>query len=153
MCAVAVHNIMKDVLIKNNVPEGVINLVVAGSEEKILGDDFLKDKRIPLISVTGSVAVGRRVAKLVGERLGKTILELGGNNAIIVSQYGNKNMALPWKFVWCHCYCRTTMHINPTHLLIHDCMYDIFKDKLIAAYKQVTIGHPLDEKKYDNLPR
>jgi len=143
--AIAVHNIMKDVLIRNNVPEGVINLAVASS--KFIGDDFLKDKRVPLISVTGSVAVGRRVARLVGERLGKTILELGGNNAIIVSQFGNRNMAL-----------RASMFgavatagqrcTSTRRLFIHDCMYDIFKDKLINAYKQIKIGHSLDESKF-----
>jgi aldehyde dehydrogenase (NAD+) len=123
----------------------VINLVVAGS--KYVGDDFLRDKRVPLISVTGSVAVGKRVARLVGERLGKTILELGGNNAIIVSQYGNKNLAL-----------RASMFgavatagqrcTSTRRLIIHDCMYDLFRDKLIQAYKQIRIGHPLDESKF-----
>lgn len=145
LCAIAVHNIMKDVLLKNEVPEGVINLTVASS--KYIGDDFLKDRRVPMISVTGSVAVGKRVARLVGERLGKTILELGGNNAIVVSQYGNKNLAL-----------RASMFgavatagqrcTSTRRLIIHDCMYDIFRDKLINAYKQIKIGHPLDETKF-----
>jgi aldehyde dehydrogenase (NAD+) len=145
LCAIAVHHIMKDVLIRNHVPEGVINLAVAGS--KYIGDDFLKDKRVPLISVTGSVAVGRRVARLVGERLGKTILELGGNNAIIVSQYGNKNMALRASLFGAIATagqrCTSTRR-----LFIHDCMYDNFKEKLIASYKQIQIGHPLDESKF-----
>ena len=142
LCAIAIQNIIKDVLARNKVPEGVLNVVVASS--KVLGDDFLKDKRVPLISVTGSVAVGRRVAKLVGERLGKTILELGGNNAIIVSQYGNRNMALMASLFGAVATagqrCTSTRR-----LFIHDCMYDIFKDKLVAAYKQIKIGHPLDE--------
>ncbi|MEZ5197730.1 MAG: aldehyde dehydrogenase family protein [Bacteroidales bacterium] len=144
LCAIAIHNIIKDVLVRNEVPEGVLNVVVASS--KVLGDDFLKDKRVPLISVTGSVAVGRRVAKLVGERLGKTILELGGNNAIIVSQYGNRNMALMASLFGAVATagqrCTSTRR-----LFIHDCMYDIFKEKLVAAYKQIKIGHPLDESK------
>ena len=143
LCAVAVHNIMKDVLVRNEVPEGVINLIVASS--KYVGDDFLKDKRVPLISVTGSVAVGRRVARLVGERLGKTILELGGNNAIIVSQYGNLNMALRASLFGAVATagqrCTSTRR-----LFIHDCIYDKFKEKLITAYKQLSIGHSLDEK-------
>jgi aldehyde dehydrogenase (NAD+) len=142
LCAIAVHNIMKNVLVRNKVPEGVINLVVAGS--KNIGDDFLKDKRIALISVTGSVKVGKRVASLVGERLGKTILELGGNNAIIVSQYGNRNMALRASLFGAIATagqrCTSTRR-----LFIHDCMYDIFKEKLIASYKQIKIGHSLDE--------
>lgn len=143
LCAIAVHNIMKEVLRRNNVPEGVINLVVASS--KYVGDDFLKDRRVRLVSVTGSVAVGRRVSRIVGERLGKTILELGGNNAIIVSQYGNKEMALRASMFGAIATagqrCTTTRR-----LMIHECMYDLFRDKLIAAYKQVRIGHPLDEK-------
>jgi aldehyde dehydrogenase (NAD+) len=145
LCAIAVHNILKDVLIRNNVPEGVMNLVVAGS--KSIGDDFLTDKRVPLISVTGSVAVGRRVAKLVGERLGRTILELGGNNAIIISQYGNKNLALRASLFGAIATagqrCTTTRR-----LFIHECMYDIFRDRLIAAYKQIKIGLPLDDSKF-----
>jgi aldehyde dehydrogenase (NAD+) len=136
---------MKDVLVRNNVPEGVISLAVASS--KFIGDDFLKDKRVPLISVTGSVAVGKRVARLVGERLGKTILELGGNNAIIISQYGNKNMALRASLFGAIATagqrCTSTRR-----LFIHECMYDNFKEKLIASYKQIQIGHPLDESKF-----
>lgn len=142
LCAVAVQKIMADVLKRNNIPEGVINLAVASS--KYIGDDFLKDRRVPLISVTGSVAVGKRVARLVGERLGKTILELGGNNAIIVSQYGNRNMALRASLFGAIATagqrCTTTRR-----LIIHECMYDLFRDKLIDAYKQIQIGHPLDE--------
>src|SRR4030095_1253218 len=80
LCAIAVHNIMSEVLKKNNVPEGVINLIVASS--KHVGDNFLKDHRVPLISATGSTRMGKRVGELVGARLGKSILELGGNNAI-----------------------------------------------------------------------
>ncbi len=145
LCAVAVHHIIKNVLAENNVPEGVLNLVIASSKD--VGDDFLKDKRIPLISVTGSVKVGKRVSKLVGERLGRTILELGGNNAIIISQYGNKNMALRASMFGAIATagqrCTTTRR-----LIIHECMYDLFKEKLITAYKQIQIGHPLDESKF-----
>lgn len=145
LCAIAVHNIMKNVLARNNVPEGVINLAVASS--KYIGDDFLKDKRVPLISVTGSVAVGKRVASLVGERLGRTILELGGNNAIIISQYGNKNLALRASLFGAIATagqrCTTTRR-----LFIHECMYDMFRDKLVAAYKQIKIGHSLDESRF-----
>jgi aldehyde dehydrogenase (NAD+) len=142
LCAIAVHHIIQKVLRENDLPAGVLSLVVAGSST--LGDNFLADKRMPLISVTGSVRVGRHVAKVVGERLGKTILELGGNNAIIVSQYGNKNMALRASLFGAIATagqrCTTTRR-----LIIHDCMYDLFKDKLIKAYQQVKIGHPLDE--------
>lgn len=142
LCAIAVQNIIQHVLKANDLPPGILNLVVAGSST--LGDNFLADKRMPLVSVTGSVRVGRHVAKIVGERLGKTILELGGNNAIIVSQYGNKNMALRASLFGAIATagqrCTSTRR-----LIIHDCMFDLFRDKLVKAYQQLKIGHPLDE--------
>lgn len=143
LSAVAVHNIIQKVLMENKVPEGVLNLVAASS--KNVGDDFLADRRIPLISVTGSVRVGRHVAKIVAERLGRTILELGGNNAIIVSQYGNLNMALRASLFGAIATAgqRCT---SARRLIIHDCIYEKFRDKLIEAYKQIKIGNPLDEK-------
>ncbi|MBL7905228.1 MAG: aldehyde dehydrogenase family protein [Bacteroidales bacterium] len=141
LSALAVHKIIEKVLAENKVPEGVLNLV-AGSSQYI-GDDFLADRRIPLISVTGSTRVGRHVSKIVGERLGRSILELGGNNAIVVSQYGNLNMALRASLFGAVATsgqrCTSTRR-----LLIHDCIFDKFTDKLITAYKQLRIGHPLD---------
>lgn len=141
LSAIAVHKIIEKVLADNEVPEGVLNLIAGSS--KHMGDNFLSDKRIPLISVTGSTRVGRHVSKIVGERLGRSILELGGNNAIIVSQYGNLNMALRASLFGAVATsgqrCTTTRR-----LLIHDCIYDKFRDKLIDAYKQLSIGHPLD---------
>ncbi|MCF8234775.1 MAG: aldehyde dehydrogenase family protein [Bacteroidales bacterium] len=143
LCAIAVHNIIQKVLKENNVPEGTVNLIASSS--KYIGDDFLADKRVPLISVTGSTRIGKRVARIVGERLGKTILELGGNNAIVISQYGDREMAL-----------RASMFgaiatagqrcTSTRRLIIHECMYDLFKEKLIKAYEQIRVGHPLDEK-------
>lgn len=142
LCAIAVQNIIQNVLRENELPAGILSLVVAGSST--LGDDFLADKRLPLISVTGSVRVGRHVAKIVGERLGKTILELGGNNAIIISQYGNKNMALRASLFGAIATagqrCTSTRR-----LIIHDCLFDLFKEKLIRAYQQIKIGNPLKE--------
>ena len=91
LCAIAVHNIIADVLKENEVPEGVLNLVAGGS--KYVGDNFLADKRVPLISATGSTRVGKRVGKIVGERLGRSLLELGGNNAIILSEKADLKMA------------------------------------------------------------
>lgn len=141
LSAIAVHKIIEKVLRENDVPEGVLSLVAGSS--KYIGDDFLADKRIPLISVTGSTRVGRHVSKIVGERLGKSILELGGNNAIIVSQYGNLNMALRASLFGAIATsgqrCTSTRR-----LLIHDCIFDKFRDKLIEAYRQLKIGHPLD---------
>ena len=140
--AAAMHGVIEKVLRENEVPAGVVNLVASGS--RYIGDDFLADKRVPLISVTGSVKVGRRVASIVGERLGKTILELGGNNAMIISQYGNKEMALRASLFGA--IATTGQRCTSTRrLIIHECMFDIFKDKLISAYRQIKIGHPLDE--------
>ncbi|PKP49121.1 MAG: aldehyde dehydrogenase family protein [Bacteroidetes bacterium HGW-Bacteroidetes-11] len=142
LSAIAVHKVIEQVLRDNDVAEGVLSLVAGSS--KYIGDDFLADKRIPLISVTGSTRVGRHVGKIVGERLGRSILELGGNNAIIVSQYGNLNMALRGSLFGAIATsgqrCTSTRR-----LLIHDCIFDKFRDKLIEAYKQLKIGHPLNE--------
>src|SRR6185436_14204570 len=92
LCAIATHNIIADVLKRNHVPEGVVNLVAGGS--KYVGDNFLADHRVPLISATGSTRVGKRVGKIVGERLGRSLLELGGNNAIIISEHADIDLAL-----------------------------------------------------------
>lgn len=141
LCAVAIHNIIADVLKKNDVPEGVTNLIIGSS--KHIGDNFLADKRVPLISCTGSTAVGRRVGRIVGERLGRTLLELGGNNAIIITEKADQDMAL-----------RATVFgavgtagqrcTSTRRLIIHESIYDSFKEKLINAYKQIRIGCPLD---------
>ncbi len=143
LCAIAVHNIIQKVMKANELPAGILNLVAAGSS--VLGDNFLADNRLPLVSVTGSVKVGRRVSKIVGERLGRSLLELGGNNAIIISQYGNKDMALRASLFGAIATagqrCTSTRR-----LIIHDCIFDIFKKNLVKAYEQIQIGHPLDEK-------
>jgi len=142
LCAVAIHNIIADVLKRNNVPEGVVNLVAAGS--KYLGDNFLADKRIALISATGSTKLGRKVAKIVGERLGRTLLELGGNNAIIISGKANIKMALRAVLFGavgtCGQRCTSTRR-----LIIHKDIYEDFKNRLVNAYEHIKIGHPLDK--------
>ncbi len=141
LCAVAIHNIIAGVLKQNNVPEGVTNLIIGSS--KHIGDNFLADKRVPLISCTGSVAVGRRVGRIVGERLGRTLLELGGNNAIVISDKANLDMALMATVFGAvgtaGQRCTTTRR-----LIIHESVYDAFKEKLTNAYKQIRIGCPLD---------
>jgi aldehyde dehydrogenase (NAD+) len=144
LCAIAVHNIMANVLKANDIPEGVINLTVASS--RILGDNFLDDKRMPLISVTGSVAIGRRVASRVGKRLGKVILELGGNNAVVISKDADQEMAL--RAVLFGAVGTAGQRCTSTRrLIIHEDVYDEFVSRLVSAYKQVAekIGNPLDE--------
>ena len=143
LCAVATHNIMADVLKANDMPEGIINLVVAGS--RVLGDDFIDDKRMPLISVTGSTNVGRRVASRVGQRLGRVILELGGNNAVIVSKEADLDMALT-AIVFGAVGTAGQRCTSTRRLIIQEDIYDSFVARLVKAYKSVEgkIGHSLD---------
>lgn len=142
LCAIATQNIIHEVLKENNVPEGVFNMIVAKSS--VLGDNFAADKRIPLFSVTGSTAVGKRVGGIVGQRLGKSILELGGNNAIIISQHANLEMAIKATVFGAvgtaGQRCTTTRR-----LIIHESIYDKVKNNLLTAYESVSkkIGNPL----------
>lgn len=145
LTAIAVQKIIAKVLIENNLPEGVFSLLIAKSS--VLGDDFLADKRINLFSVTGSTAVGKRVGEIVGKRLGKTILELGGNNAIIISKHADLDLAIPsvvfGALGTAGQRCTTTRRI-----IVHESIYDKVKQKLVSAYKQAAkkIGNPLDTK-------
>lgn len=143
LCAVAVHNIIAKVLKDNGVPEGVLNLVAAGSRE--LGDDFFADKNISLVSFTGSTKIGKKVGRLVGERLGKSILELGGNNAIIITPNADLEMALRAVVFGavgtCGQRCTSTRRI-----IVHDSAFKEFKKRLMVIYAKLPIGHALDDK-------
>lgn len=140
--AIAVQKMIANVLHKNNVPEGAFNLVIAKST--VLGDNFLEDKRIPLISVTGSSQVGKRVAAIVGKRLGKTILELGGNNAVIITESADLSMAIP-SIVFGAVGTAGQRCTSTRRLIIHESIYGTVKDKLLNAYQQISghIGDPL----------
>lgn len=141
--AVAIHKIVANVLKENNIPEGVLNLLAADS--KLLGDRFFSDKNIPLVSFTGSTNVGKKVGRLVGERLGKSILELGGNNAIIITPHADLDLALPAVVFGavgtCGQRCTSTRRI-----IVHESVYETFKGKLVSVYKQFSIGHALNPK-------
>lgn len=143
LCAIAVHKIVQNVLQKNNIQEGVLNLVATGS--KYLGDEMFSDRNIPLISFTGSTWIGKKVGRLVGERLGKHILELGGNNAIIVTPEADQEMALRaivfGSVGTCGQRCTSTRRI-----IMHESVYETMKQKLINVYKSISIGHSLDPK-------
>lgn len=144
LCAIACQNIIAKVFRENSVPEGVCNLVIG---ERDLGERVAKDKRIALVSATGSTRMGKAVGAAVGARLGRSLLELGGNNAIIISKAADLEMAL----VGCLFgavgtagqRCTTTRR-----LIIHEEVYDQFKNKLVNAYRQLRIGNPLDEKNH-----
>ncbi len=141
LCAIATQNIVAKVLANCNVPEGVINLIAAGSA--YVGDQFLEDKRVPLISATGSTKLGKRVGRIVGERLGRSLLELGGNNAIIITEHADQDMAL--RAVLFGAVGTAGQRCTSTRrLIIQENVYDAFKAKLLKAYAQVTIGNPLD---------
>ncbi len=143
LSAIATQNIIVKVLKENNIPEGVFNLCIAKSS--VLGDNFAADKRIPLFSVTGSTRVGKRVGGIVGERLGKSILELGGNNAIIITPSADLNITIP-AIVFGSVGTAGQRCTSTRRLIIHDSIYDDVKKRLISAYNQVVnkIGNPLD---------
>jgi aldehyde dehydrogenase (NAD+) len=142
LSAIATQKIIQKVLQENNVPEGVFNLVIA--KGSVLGDNFAADKRFPLISITGSTTIGKRVGRIVGERLGRTIQELGGNNAIIVSQHADLDMAIP-AIVFGAVGTAGQRCTSTRRLIIHESVYDALKEKLLKAYKQIEgrIGNPL----------
>ena len=143
LCALACQNIIQKVLKDNDVPEGVFNLVVAKSS--VMGDNFIEDKRVPLISVTGSTAIGKRVAEKVGARLGRTIAELGGNNAIIVAPTADLEIAIPG-IVFGSVGTAGQRCTSTRRLIIHEDIYDDVKNRLLKAYAQVEkkIGNPLN---------
>lgn len=141
LSAIATQKIIADVFAKNQVPEGVSCLMVSHSS---IGEELAKDKRVPLISVTGSTRVGKKVGAIVGERLGRVIQELGGNNGIIISQHANMDIAMRASVFGAvgtaGQRCTTTRR-----LIIHESIYDTFISKLKNAYAQLRIGNPLDE--------
>lgn len=143
--AIAVQNIIRKVLKQNDMPEGVFNMIIAKSS--VLGDRFLEDRRIPLFSVTGSTAVGKHVGGIVGKRLGKTILELGGNNAIIISEHADLDMAIP--AILFGAIGTTGQRCTSTRrIIVHEKVYEKVKSSLLDAYSQINdkIGNPLDKK-------
>ena len=141
LCGVACHQIIAKVFKENKVPEGVCNLITGGRE---IGEMLCKNPDVALLSATGSTRMGKAVSATVGSRLGKSLLELGGNNAIIISKEADLDMAL----IGCLFgaagtagqRCTTTRRI-----IIHEDVYDTFKKKLVTAYKQLKIGDPLKE--------
>lgn len=143
LTAIASQNIIQKVLKENNVPEGVFNLVIARSS--VMGDNFAADPRIPLMSVTGSTAVGKRISAICGKRLGNTIMELGGNNAIIVSKEADLDITIP-AIVFGSVGTTGQRCTSTRRLIIHEEVYEQVRDRLIKAYKQVAtkIGNPLD---------
>lgn len=140
LCGIACQNIIAEVLKNNNVPEGVSCLVFGNA----MGDLINTDHRIPLVSFTGSTRIGRRVSSVVAERFGNTILELGGNNAIIVSEHADLNMVLVGA-VFGAVGTAGQRCTSTRRLIIHESVYDKTLDVLKKAYAQLKIGNPLDK--------
>jgi len=143
LCAIACQHIIAKVFKANGVPEGVSCLVLGNAA----GDLMNQDPQVPLVSFTGSTRVGRMVSAAVASRFGRTILELGGNNAIIISEHADLDMSL----IGCVFGAVGTAGQRCTstrRLIIHESVYDAFTQKLVKAYQQLRIGNPLDEKNH-----
>lgn len=142
--AIACQKIIGDVLKKNGLPEGISCLVIGGRE---IGELLSADTRIPLVSATGSTRMGKEVATTVAGRLGRSLLELGGNNAIIVTENADLDMTLIGAIFGAvgtaGQRCTTTRR-----LIIHESKYEELKKKLVSGYKQLKIGNPLDTKNH-----
>ncbi len=139
LCAVACQKIIAAVFTACQVPEGVSCLIAGGADA---GEWLAKDERVALVSATGSTRMGKAVAANVAQRLGRFLLELGGNNAIIISKDADLNIAIPGAVFGAvgtaGQRCTTTRR-----LIIHEEIYDNFKEKLVNAYSQLKIGDPL----------
>lgn len=144
LCGIACQKIIQKVFKENKVPEGVSNLVIGGRE---VGEWMSNDVRIPLVSATGSTRMGKAVGAAVGARLGKSLLELGGNNAIIISKDADLSIALTAAVFGAvgtaGQRCTTTRR-----LIIHEKIYGKVKQMLVNAYAQLRIGDPLNEKNH-----
>ena len=144
LCAVACQHIVQQVFKKNSVPEGVSCIITGGRE---VGEWMSKDNRMPLVSATGSTRMGKAVAAAVAERLGRSLLELGGNNAVIVSQDADLGIAITAAVFGAvgtaGQRCTTTRR-----LIIHEKVYNKFKGMLVNAYAQLKIGSPMNEKNH-----
>ena len=144
LCAVACQNILHKVLKANNVPEG-ISCMINGDYK--VGEYMTTDKQVALVSATGSTRMGKIVGTTVAGRLGKSLLELGGNNAIIVTPDANMDLVLTGALFGavgtCGQRCTTTRR-----LIVHESIYDNVKKALTKAYKQLKIGDPLNAKNH-----
>jgi aldehyde dehydrogenase (NAD+) len=141
LTAVAVTRIAADVCLDNDVDPAIFSLVVG--QGPTIGERLLHDQRIPLVSATGSCRMGRRVGEVVGARLGRSILELGGNNAIIVTPHANLGLALP-AIVFGAVGTAGQRCTSTRRIIVHASLRDELVKRLVNAYRGVRIGNPLD---------
>jgi len=141
LCGIAVQKICNEALADSGHPP-IFHLINDGGNE--LAQQFVDDKRVDLISFTGSTAVGRKVGERVASRMGKWLLELGGNNAIIVDEYANLDIAIPG-IVFGSVGTAGQRCTSTRRIIVHESRIDELKDKLVKGYGQVRIGDPLDD--------
>ena len=141
LCGIACQNIISEVLKENNLPEGISTMIVG---DHTIGDRMVNDKNVALISFTGSTKVGRLVGTNVAQRFGKSILELGGNNAIIFTENADLNMSIIGA-VFGAVGTAGQRCTSTRRLIIHESIFDDVKNRLVKAYEQLKIGNPLDE--------
>ncbi|MFM7721830.1 MAG: aldehyde dehydrogenase family protein [Bacteroidota bacterium] len=140
LCAIACQNIWNEIAAENNLPEGISSIVTGAVE---VGEWLTADTRVPLISATGSTRMGRTVGATVAQRFGKSLLELGGNNAIIVTENADLKMTIIGA-VFGAVGTAGQRCTSTRRLIIHESVYNEVKEKLVAAYGQLRIGNPLD---------
>jgi len=140
-----VQHIIADVIRRNNLPEGLFNLVIGSGPT--VGEQLLNDSSIDLVSITGSTRVGRHGAGVVASRFGKSILELGGNNAIIITAHANLELAVP-AIVFSAVGTAGQRCTTTRRLIVHESLYERVKAALARAYDSVKIGTPLDERNH-----
>jgi aldehyde dehydrogenase (NAD+) len=143
LSAIAAQKIIAGVLKENNMPDGVFSLVIG--EGSVVGEAMLSDRRLPLLSFTGSVPVGRRAAEAAAQRLGRTILELSGNNAVILTEHTDLPLALR-AVVFGAVGTAGQRCTTIRRLIVHEAVYDRVRDALVKAYEGLRIGDPLDGK-------
>ncbi|MFN5441593.1 MAG: aldehyde dehydrogenase family protein, partial [Flavobacteriia bacterium] len=141
LTAIACQRITEEVFAANGVPEGVSGLVIGDGE---IGKLMANDTRVPLVSATGSTRMGKSVGAAVGQRLGRSLLELGGNNAIIITPSADLKMVVPGA-VFGAVGTAGQRCTSTRRLIIHASIYDKVTEALTSAYKQLSIGNPLDQ--------
>ena len=142
LTAIATMKIVWRVLKENGLPDGILNVLIGNREE--VGETLIRDTRVPLISATGSVPMGRHVGRVVAARMGKTLLELGGNNAIIVASSADLGLAVR-AIVFGAAGTSGQRCTTTRRLIVHKAIYKKLSDALIKAYKQISIGNPMEE--------
>jgi len=144
LSAIACQKIAGKVLKENDMPEGISNLIVGGIQ---VGEMMTKDGEVHMISATGSAKTGKVVGQTVAARLGRTLLELGGNNAMVVMPTADMKITIPAAVFGavgtCGQRCTTTRR-----LIVHEKIFDLVKEKLVSAYQQLRVGNPLDDQNH-----